>query len=346
VIKKILPYLVTKNISIERACYLLNKNQKKSLIIINSNKKVLGLVNDGDIRRALIKGFSVKEQIYRIMNKNPYFVNYEKIKDIDYSFFIKKKIEILPVIKNRKIFDVLVKDQFSKKKIQNYSVIINTGGKGTRLRPFTKNKNKIMVSVVNKKNIGDLLLKRFLKQGFTDFIFLTNYKSSEIKKYFSKKYSNNNLMFYKENFFLGTCGALSQLNIKEISETFIFINCDIVSNINYNQLINFHTHSKLDLTIVSAQKILKLDYGNINFKGVDFDNINEKPELLFTVNAGIYVFNKKILKFLKKNKKIDMPEFIKNLKNKKKKIGVYPTFEYWLDIGTPSKLLEYKKSIQ
>ena len=311
--KNILTYLVNKKISIEEACNTLNLNAKKNLIIIDSKKKILGLVNDGDIRRALISGFSIKDKIYRVMNKNPYVVKYKKIKDISLNFFKEKNIDILPVVKDGKIFDVFTKEQFSKEKYSNQSVIINTGGKGVRLRPFTSNKNKIMVKVSKKKNIGDLLLEKFIKQGFTNFVFLTNFKSIDVKKYFSKKFSEFDLNFLKEKKPLGTCGPLSQLEMNNISNTFIFINCDVVSNINYNNLIDFHIYNKSDLTIVSAQKTLKLDYGNINFNGLDFNSIDEKPEVIFTVNAGIYVINKKILKFIKKNKKIDMPDFIKTL---------------------------------
>lgn len=342
---KISKYLVEKKITLEKACHLINTSQKKSLIIIDSKKKVIGLINDGDIRRGLIKGYCAKDQIYKVMNKNPYTINYDKITDINYNFFNKKKIDILPVLKKGRIYDVLTKDEFLIPK-SNYShVVINTGGLGTRLKPFTNKKNKIMVNVTNKKNIGDLLINRFTKQGFSDFIFLTNYKSSQVKKYFSQKYKENNLSFIKEQKPLGTCGALSQLKYNEISDNFIFINCDIVSYIDYNKLMNFHVQSNLDFTIVSAQKKFKLEYGNINFQGLNFCDISEKPELLFTVNAGIYVINKKILRYLSKNKKIDMPNFIKVLKKRKKKISVYPTFEYWLDVGTPQKLLEYKKKI-
>lgn len=343
--KNISKYIVKKTITLEKACHLINKSQKKSLIIIDSKKKVIGLINDGDIRRGLIKGYSVKDQIFKVMNKNPYTIHYDKITNINYNFFNKKKIDILPVLKKGRIYDVLTKEEFLIQKSNHNHVVINTGGLGTRLKPYTNKKNKILVNVANKKNIGDLLINRFTKQGFNDFIFLTNHRSPQVKKYFSQKYKKNNLSFVKEQKPLGTCGALSQLKYNQISDNFIFINCDIVSYIDYNQLINFHVQSNLDLTIVSAQKKLKLDYGNINFKGLNFYDICEKPELIFTVNAGIYVINKEILKYLSKNKKIDMPNFIKVLKKRRKKISVYPTFEYWLDVGTPQKLLEYKKKI-
>ena len=344
-IDKISKYLVKKNITIEKAFYLLNENTKKGLIIVNSKKKILGLVNDGDIRRALIKGHTIKDKISLAMNTKPILVNYQKVKNINYLFFVKRKIDVLPVLKSGKIHNILSKDEYLEKKEINHKVIINTGGKGTRLRPFKKKKNKILVNVIKKKNIGDFLLQKFIKQGFKDFVFLTNYRSSEVKKYFLNKYKKNNLKFVKERFPLGTCGALSQLKRTQISEDFIFINCDIVSDIDYNQLINFHIQSRLDFTIVSAQKKLKLDYGNINFKGLDFYDISEKPEITFTVNAGIYVINKKMLNYLGNHKKIDMPDFIKILKKRRKKIGVYPTFEYWLDVGTPQKLRQYKKKV-
>lgn len=344
-INKISKYLVKKNITIEKAFNLLNENKKKSLIVVNPKKKILGIINDGDIRRAFIKGHTIEDQISVAMNTKPILVNYQKAKNINHLFFIKKKIDVLPVIKNGKIYDILTKDEYLETKEKKHKVVINTGGKGTRLRPFTQKKNKILVNVTKKKNIGDFLLQKFIKQGFNDFIFLTNHRSLEVKKYFLNKYKKNNLIFIKERFPLGTCGALSQLKQTQISDNFIFINCDIVSDIDYNQLINFHIQSKLDFTIVSAQKKLKLDYGNINFRGLDFYDISEKPEIIFTVNAGIYVINKKILNYLGKHKKIDMPDFIKILKKRRKKIGVYPTFEYWLDVGTPQKLREYKKKV-
>ena len=147
---------------------------------------------------------------------------------------------------------------------------------------------------------------------------------------------------------MGTAGGLRLIDKKLVSDNFILINCDIVSGIDLNSLLRFHLKNNSDLTIVSKLKNYQLEFGSITNIKEDLIYLDEKPILNFFVNAGIYVINKKCLNILRKSKQtksyLDMPDFINLIKNQKKKIKIFHSYEDWSDVGTHAELKKIRLS--
>lgn len=341
--KKFNQLIIKKNLKIKDALKKLQFNRSKILCLVDQNNKLIGVINDGDIRRGFIKNLSLNDSIEKILNKKPITLQLKNINQIKIQNLFKLGIDAIPVLKNKKLVDIIIRNNFSDNDKNNTDIIINAGGKGTRLKPYTNKTHKMLVRVKDKKVIGDYILDNFIKQNLTNFTIILNSKYSLIKSYLKKNYKNIIFKYIKENKFLGTCGGLGLIDQNKLSQNCLLINCDIITNINFINLINFHKEQNADLTIVVAKKKIDLPYGRINFEEFKFNEIIEKPEIYFSVNAGIYIFKKKIIKYLNKNKKTQMNEFIEKLKKNKKKIKIYPIHEYWLDIGTPLKLKEFQK---
>ena len=254
----------------------------------------------------------------------------------------KNKIDTIPIVKNKKIKNIVhIEELFLD--YEKSDVIILAGGYGKRLLPLTKKIPKPLVNV-GKKKIIDFIIDKFIKKNFTKFNFITYYKHTLIKNYLLKKYKDLKIRFYKENKALGTCGGLNLINKKNISENFFVINCDVISGINYNNLMSYHIESNADLSIVSLRQRIPLQYGKLDFKknNQEILNLDEKPLIEVDINGGIYVMNKRCLNLIKKNKKIDMPEFFKILKKNKFNIKIYPCHEHWFDIGNVNDLKRFK----
>lgn len=346
-------FIITKNKTIKEAMRLINLNQHKCLIVVDKNKKLIGTLSDGNIRRALLKNYTLDDKINYIYNNNPKFIlkknsSKEKLK----SLFLKANFDIIPIIQdNRKVIDVTYwskvfndERKINKKKeyLPNISVVIMAGGEGTRMKPFTNVLPKPLIPI-NDKPVIKHIMDKFKIQGISNFIFTINHKAEIIKAYFKELKSKNKIKFINEKTPLGTAGSLKALQNKIINSFFV-INCDTIVNIDYTDLYNFHEKNKNMITIIASAKEHIVPYGVCNLSATGrLKNIEEKPKFNFLASAGIYVVHPSVLKLIPKNKKFDFPELIIAAKRKKIKIGVFPIDDNsWSDIGQWS---EYKKTL-
>ena len=341
--KKLKKYLVLNlNINIKSAMKILEKRGTKILCFLKKNK-LYGVLTDGDIRRSLLKGFSFHDKVIKIINRKPLTLSSNVSKEQIKKFILREKVQVVPITKNNKIFKIISYDDVIEPFIPNTDVVILAGGYGKRLHPITKKIPKTLVNVNNKKII-DIILENFLKMGFQNFTFLTHHFHSKIKNHLNQKYKKKNIKIYKETKPLGTCGGLSIINRNNTSKNLILINTDIITGLNFQNLLHYHETSDADLTIVSVKQNIPLKYGSLKFEKVKFEilKLDEKPNIQIDVNAGIYVLKKKCIDIIPKNKKFDIPQLFKLLKKKGMKIKIYPSHEYWYDIGNKEDLKNCK----
>ena len=315
--------LINKNLTIMQSMVKLQKSAKKILFVVDHNKKIIGTLTDGDLRRAIIKDKNLDIKIENVYNKNFLKVNknlsLEKIKKI----MLDNSINHLPVVddKNKIIgYHYLDEENFNlKKNNYNFDFIIMAGGKGTRLMPFTKNIPKPMLKIGQKSILENIILNA-KKYGIYKLYISVNYLSDIIIKYFKdgKKFGVD-IKYIKEKIPQGTIGCIG--NIKEkILNNIIVCNGDLLTNVNFMNLINFHKKNKAYATMGVFPQKIENQYGVVETKNIKITSIVEKPVTVSYINAGVYVFSKKAINFLKKNKYMDAVSFFEFLKKKHKKI--------------------------
>jgi dTDP-glucose pyrophosphorylase len=333
-------FFITEVSTIENAIKVIDNNGKGICLVIDSKNNLKGLLTDGDIRRLLLKGSYLFDKISKNYNKNFFYIKKDYIHKINQEE-IKKKFSHIPILKKRKIISLLLKDDLQIEKRSNF-IFILAGGLGKRMGNLTKNLPKPMLKI-NKKPILENQINLFKSKGFYNFIISVNYLSNKIINYFGdgKKFGIN-IEYFKENFFLGTAGPLSLLKNKKILSNVIIINGDIYADLDFRKILNYHEKNNNDLTLCATRQQYKFPFGVINQNTKTLDFINEKPELNFLVNSGIYIIKPKILKLLKFNKYLDMNNFINFLKKNKKKIGIYLIYERFFDIGNKSQYNKVK----
>ena len=342
--------IIKKDNTIIEALKKIGKSAEKNLIVTDDQNKLLGILSDGDLRRAILKKKKLTDKIDKVYNKKSFYfyeneLNIENVK----KKFIEKKIFFVPVVDNKKIIkDILTWDKvFSKKNSEkiykrNIPVVIMAGGKGTRLEPFTKVLPKPLIPIDDKPVI-EHIIDSFTKYGSKNFFISLNYKSKILKSFFEELNPPYSIKYLEENIPLGTAGALYFLKDKMKSDFYV-TNSDIILKIDHSDLYDFHKKNKNDITIVVVAKEFEIPYGTceINSKG-ELNTIKEKPKFNFLINSGLYLFNHKILNHLKKDKKLDMNELIQSLIKKGKKIKIFPVTEkMWIDVG---QWVEYKKIV-
>jgi len=210
--------------------------------------------------------------------------------------------------------------------------VILAGGLGSRLKPFTEIIPKPLLPI-GEKSILEIQIERLKTFGFDEIIVATNYKSDYIEKYLGdgSRYGVK-ITISKESEPLGTAGPLTLLKEK-LDKPFIVINGDILTAIDFSKLYNYALEKDVMLTLAIKKEVLPFAFGNISFKGEFVTNVEEKPDIVTYILAGIYVMQPDILKYIPENTYYGIDTLIKDMIAKKLKIVKYEMTEYWLDIG-------------
>ncbi|MFJ8257661.1 nucleotidyltransferase family protein [Peribacillus asahii] len=339
--KKWRDILITPYTSILQTMKLIDESSLQFAVVIDEYTRILGTVTDGDIRRGLLKGLSLDTSIQEVMNKLPV---YEIIgKNIFYykEFMRRLKIQQLPIVnQDKQIQDIIFADDIEQVSQKRNTVILMAGGLGTRLRPLTDHVPKPMLKVGDKP-ILETIINSFKSFGFTNFILSVNYKKEMIKEYFQDgTHLDVNISYIEETKRLGTAGALSLL-LEKPNHPFFVMNGDLLTKINYEQLLNFHNETNSVATMCVREYEYQIPYGVLEMANHRLLSIEEKPVHKSFVNTGIYVLNPEVLEFVPQNEFYDMPELFKKLMNEQKEVSAFPLREYWLDIG---RMDDYEKA--
>lgn len=210
--------------------------------------------------------------------------------------------------------------------------VILAGGLGTRLKPFTEVIPKPLLPI-GEKAVLEIQIEHLKKHGFDEIYLATNYKSDYIENFFGdgSRYGVK-LIISREEKRLGTAGPLTLLK-SELTEPFVVMNGDVLSNINFTNFYNFAIHQPTLLSISIKKIIMPYAFGNIFFKDDYVIGIEEKPDIITFALAGIYIMKPDIFRFIPKNEYFGMDALIKQMLSENSPISKYELNEYWLDIG-------------
>lgn len=219
-------------------------------------------------------------------------------------------------------------------------VVILAGGLGSRLKPFTDVIPKPLLPI-GEKSVLEIQIERFKQHGFTDIVLATNYRAEYISNFLGdgSRYGVN-LKVSKETKPLGTAGPIKLIE-EELTEPFIVMNGDILTQLDFNQLYEFAKTKGTMLTVAIKKMLLPYAFGNIFFDNDFVTGIQEKPEFVTYALAGIYVMSPEILNFIPKNEYFGMDSLIKDMISGGVPIAKYEIKDYWLDIG---RMDDYQKA--
>ncbi len=350
-INEIKKLCIDKSVDLKTALKKMDEGSRKVLFIIENDRRLFGVLTDGDIRRWILSSGELQGYVYEFCNVNPVFVysayHLNTIKEI----MLTQKIEAIPVLdSDNKIIDILLwEDAFSEKsprlaeKKIGIPVVIMAGGKGTRLDPFTRILPKPLIPIGDKPII-EIIIDKFYEHGVTEFYISVNHKAKMIKAYFEDLSGDYTVDYIDEDKPLGTAGSLKFLEDK-FKRSFFVSNCDILINSNYSEILDYHYENKNDITLVASVKNYRIPYGICEIEnGGTLCRIQEKPEYDFLVNTGLYVLKSEILHLIPENKFFDITDLIKRVRNHEGKIGVFPVSDKsWIDVG---EWEEYREAVR
>ena len=328
--------LLTKDSTIKEALRVIDKGAMRIAIVLDSDDKVIGTLSDGDIRRGLLNGLTLESSIENLYFKEPTIANINDAKEIIVQKAIRKQIYQIPIVDNDgRLVKIEELSNLLKTKAKNNRIILMAGGLGTRLRPLTEDVPKPLLKIGNKP-ILETIIENFAKYGFVNITISVNYRADMIKKYFGDGSALGvNIDYIEETKRLGTAGALSLIQERP-QEPFFVMNADLLTNVNFEHLLDFHLMEHSVATMCVREYDYQVPYGVIETEGSNIVSIKEKPLHKFFVNAGIYTLSPQVFEYIPKNEFYDMPTLFEDIIQDNLRSISFPIHEYWLDIGRMS----------
>jgi len=330
-----------QNATIKEALGIIDSGAMQIALVVDDNDKLLGTLTDGDIRRGILRGLDLDSSIETIVFKEPAIAKISSTKEEILKIALSKKLHQIPIVDdNGIVLDLKEIEELVEPKIKTNRVILMVGGLGTRLRPLTQDTPKPMLKVGNKP-ILQTIVEKFAEYGFVSITMCVNFNASIIRDYFSDgREFGVNIDYVLEQKRMGTAGALSLLK-EHPSEPFFVMNGDLLTNVNFEHIFNYHVLNKATATMCVREYDYEVPYGVVKMNDNKIIEIAEKPVQKFFVSAGIYMLSPEILDLIPKNEFYDMPALFEKLIKLSKNVISFPIREYWLDIG---RMEEYQRA--
>lgn len=338
--------LVDPALPLREALRQMDKGALQLLIVADEAQRILGVVTDGDIRRAIINNVDFNQPIKTVMNSSPITLSLPVNRKKAFKLMQKRLIKHIPVVNEQgQVVDILLWNNLidSGKELypgKDTPVVIMAGGKGTRLDPFTRILPKPLIPVGDKPII-EIIMDRFNRYGFNNFIISLNYKAEMIKMYFSENPNGYQIDYIQEQEFLGTAGALALAGDK-LTGTFILSNCDVITDADFDSFLNYHRENKNHATVFAVVRHMKIPYGVMKIANGNLEEIIEKPEYSFVINSGIYVLEPEMIDLIPRGREMNMPDLLLLAKERGLKVQACPMSCSWFDVG---EWEEYRKAL-
>jgi len=326
------------NATIGDAIRNLDKVSIKIVMVVNKSGVLQGTISDGDIRRGLLKGLNLDSPVTTVIHANPLVVMPDLERDLVMQLMTANNIQQIPIVNSqRNILGLHLWGDIASLPLRPNLMVIMAGGKGMRLRPHTENCPKPMLTVAGKP-ILEHIIQRAKSEGFTRFIIATHYLGHMIKEYFGDGDSFGiQINYLCENSPLGTAGALSLL--KPLPDfPFIVTNGDVITDIRYGELLDFHCRNSAMATMAVRLHEWRNPFGVVQIEGNVITGFEEKPVSRSHINAGVYAIEPGAINYLNFDEYCDMPTLFERLQNELKLTVAYPMHEPWLDVGRPDDL--------
>ena len=338
-------YLINEGANVKEALVQLSAlSPDLILFVLDKNNKLLGSITDGDIRRGLIKGINLNDQISKVIQKDTKSItigdlNIQKI--IDYK---RDLIQILPIVNEKKEIQRIInfREYFSLLPID---VVIMAGGQGKRLRPLTEHTPKPLLNV-GDRSIIEHNINRFIKYGISNFWISINYRGDLIKNHLGAgPFTDIKINYIEEDKPLGTIGALSK-GVKFKSRYVLVTNSDILTNLDYQDFLLKFLNSNADFAVTTVSHNYTIPYGVVEINQDRIKSITEKPTMTYQCNAGIYLMKKEVLDLIPKDTFFNTTDLIQVLLSNDKIIFPYQFSGYWLDIGSYNDFEKAQRDIK
>ena len=321
--------------TLQEAILSLNESALQIVLVAAEDDTLIGTLTDGDIRRGILSGMELTSSIDTVVQRDALVVPPELRRDTVLQLMRANMVHQLPVVDDRRrVVGLHSWDELIAPGPRPNLMVIMAGGRGERLRPQTEHRPKPLLPVAGKP-VLEHIIEHARAGGFQRFTIAVHYLGHMIEEHFGDGSGwGVEIDYVRESEPLGTVGAVALLDPKPAAP-FVVSNGDIITDVRYGELLEFHDHHEAVATMAVRLHEWQHPFGVVHTKGVDIVGFEEKPVARSHVNAGIYVLDPAALDALKSGEHCDMPTLFARLQDAGGRTIVYPMHEPWLDIGGP-----------
>lgn len=313
------------------------------LFVVQDDKRVIGSLTDGDIRRSLIANGDISMTVREVCNKN-FIFEYDLPGYLELRKYRKLDIKILPLVDSEKRIQRII-DLEKTSAILPVECMIMAGGRGKRLSPLTDTIPKPMLPL-GEKPIIEHNIDRLISFGIKKIYISVKYLGDQIEEYFGDGSEKGIAIEYIwEDQPLGTAGALSLVNNFE-SKHILLMNSDLFTNIDFEDMYLEILKTKADMVVASTEYKIDVPYAVFETDKNKVKKFKEKPSFVYHSNAGIYLFKKELVEKIPKNEYYDITDLMQNLVENGGELVHSPIIGYWIDIGKPVDYEQAKEFIK
>lgn len=335
--------LVSPDTTIFKAVETINNSSLQVALVVDDENRLVGMLTDGDVRRAILRNISLDNPVERIMSKEVTIATVRDSQESILSLMHEKDLRHIPILDDSgRIVDLKVLFEMVEPKCQRLDnwVVLMAGGTGSRLRPLTENSPKPLLKVGGRP-VLETIIEKLRECGLYRFFISINYKANMIEEYFGdgSKWGVE-ISYLREVKELGTAGSLTLLPDPP-SLPIVVMNSDLLTKVNFRQLLDFHMKNTAAATMCVREYDLRIPFGVVDVDGLCLTSLREKPVHRFFVNAGIYILEPEVLELIPKDRLFHMTMVFEKLLELGRSATIFPIHEYWLDIG---RLGDYERA--
>ncbi len=318
------------------------------VLITNDTQRLLGTITDGDVRRAILAKIDLQQPVSVILEQKrgtryaqPIAARVGQDRNAYLALLQQHGILHLPILDEEdRVVGLVLLDEFVPRQVLPVQAVIMAGGMGRRLRPLTEEFPKPML-LVGDRPLLERTIEQLRQAGIQRVNLTTHYKAAMIAQHFGDgRDFGVEIQYVEEDQPLGTAGALGLLDVSD--EPLLIMNGDVLTGVDFQAMLDFHREHKADMTVAVRQHETRLPHGVVETEGTTITGISEKPVIRHFMNAGIYILNPKMCRFIPGGRSYDMTDLIGRLIAEGCRVVSFPIREYWLDIGQTE---DYQKAL-
>ncbi|MFN9805820.1 MAG: nucleotidyltransferase family protein [Betaproteobacteria bacterium] len=324
--------LVGPDAPMRDALAVIDRTGSQIALVVDAERRLLGTLSDGDIRRALLKGMALDNPVTQAMRRDPTCASLGEDRSTILANMRRRGLHQMPVLDTQRhvVGLELFGEFFDSPRRPNW-VIIMAGGLGTRLGALTRDIPKPMLTV-GSRPILETIVRLIAEQGFERVYLAVNYKAELIEAHFGDgSHLGIEIRYLREQERLGTAGALSLL--PELPDHPVVVtNADLLTKEDFGVIVDRHVQAGAEATMAVRSYEMQVPFGVVREKDGRIEALEEKPVQRFMVNAGIYVLSPAAVARVPRSA-FDMPALFQKLLAEGYSTRCHPIAGYWLDIG-------------
>ena len=332
--------VVPSALSIGEAMSRLDKAGTGALALCSGERKLVGVVTDGDIRRAMLRRVPLDDPCETIASKNPVTAPAAASAADALRLMERHGVDQIPLVDGSgNLTEFLLRRDLVEEDQLRLGAVIMAGGFGKRLLPMTEQVPKPMLPVGDRP-----LLERTIRQlrraGIRDMALITHYLPEKIADHFGDGAAFGvSLSYAQEEEPMGTAGGLRLL--KRPTGPFVVINGDVLTGVSFHDMLSYHRSHAAQVTVGVRKYEVAVPFGVVECDDVRIAKVTEKPSVTFFINAGIYLLEPAACDHIPATGRFDMTDLIAALVAAGRTVVAFPITEYWLDVG---RLEDYRKA--